>query len=58
MAILKSTLVNGDLTVTGSLNVQGELTYVGVNNLRVKDKQIELNTNGEGSAALTGADEV
>ena len=54
MAILKSTLVNGDLTVTGSLNVQGDLTYVGVNNLRVKDKQIELNTDGEGSAIASG----
>lgn len=54
MAILKSTLVNGDLTVTGSLNVQGDLTYVGVNNLRVKDKQIELNTNGEGAAIVSG----
>ena len=55
MAILKSTLVNGDLTVTGSLNVQGDLTYIGVENLRVKDKQIELNANDSGSAALTGA---
>lgn len=54
MAILKSTLVNGDLTVTGSLNVQGNLTYVGVDNLRVKDKQIELNTDAEGTAASTG----
>lgn len=54
MAILKSTLVNGDLTVTGSLNVQGNLTYVGVENLRVKDKQIELNTDNEGSAIGSG----
>ena len=54
MAILKSTLVNGDLTVTGSLNVQGNLTYVGVENLRVKDKQIELNTDAEGTAASAG----
>lgn len=57
MAILKSTLVNGDLTVTGSLNVQGDLTYVGVNNLRVKDHQIELNSNDGGSASLAGADQ-
>ena len=56
MAILKSTLVNGDLTVTGSLNVQGELTYIGVENLRVKDKQIELNTDGKGSAIVSGQD--
>ena len=54
MAILKSTLVNGDLTVTGSLNVQGDLTYIGVENLRVKDKQIELNTDGKGSAIASG----
>lgn len=57
MAILKSTVVNGDLTVTGSLNVQGDLTYVGVKNLRVKDHQIELNANDEGSASLAGANE-
>ena len=56
MAILKSTLVNGDLTVTGSLNVQGDLTYIGVENLRVKDKQIELNTDGKGSAIVSGQD--
>ena len=56
MAILKSTLVNGDLTVTGSLNVQGDLTYIGVENLRVKDKQIELNTDGKGAAILSGQD--
>lgn len=55
MAILKSTQIKGDLTVSGSLNVQGDLTYVGVENLRVKDKQIELNANDSGSAALTGA---
>ena len=56
MAILKSTLVNGDLTVTGSLNVQGDLTYIGVENLRVKDKQIELNTDGKGAAIVSGQD--
>lgn len=55
MAILKSTQIKGDLTVTGSLNVQGNLTYVGVENLRVKDKQIELNTDAEGTAASAGA---
>lgn len=57
MATLRSTLVNGDLTVTGSLNVQGDLTYIGVENLRVKDKQIELNTNNEGSAIAGTANE-
>lgn len=57
MAILKSTQIKGDLTVTGSLNVQGDLTYVGVENLRVKDHQIELNTNASGAAALAGADQ-
>lgn len=56
MAILKSTQIKGDLTVTGSLNVQGNLTYVGVENLRVKDHQIELNANDKGSASLAGAD--
>lgn len=56
MAILKSTQINGDLTVTGSLNVQGDLTYVGVNNLRVKDHQIELNTNESGSSVVGTAD--
>lgn len=57
MAILKSTQIKGDLTVTGSLNVQGNLTYVGVENLRVKDHQIELNANDSGSASLAGADQ-
>ena len=57
MAILKSTQVKGDLSVTGNLNVQGDLTYVGVNNLRVKDHQIELNATDSGSASLAGADE-
>ena len=57
MAILKSTQIKGDLTVTGSLNVQGNLTYVGVENLRVKDHQIELNANDKGSASLAGADQ-
>lgn len=57
MAILKSTQIKGDLTVTGSLNVQGNLTYVGVENLRVKDHQIELNSNDKGSASLAGADQ-
>ena len=55
MAILKSTQIRGDLSVTGSLNVQGNLTYVGVENLRVKDHQIELNANDKGSAASAGA---
>ena len=57
MAILKSTQIKGDLSVTGSLNVQGNLTYVGVEDLRVKDKQIELNTDDKGSAVLAGADQ-
>ena len=60
MAILKGTQINGNLsvkqnlTVDGNLNVQGDLTYVGVKNLRVKDHQIELNTDDSGSAVLTG----
>ena len=57
MAILKSTQIKGDLSVTGSLNVQGNLTYVGVENLRVKDHQIELNANDKGSASLADADQ-
>ena len=57
MAILKSTQIKGDLSVTGSLNVQGNLTYVGVENLRVKDKQIELNADDSGSAIVGTADE-
>ena len=57
MAIWKSTQIKGDLSVTGSLNVQGNLTYVGVENLRVKDHQIELNANDKGSASLAGADQ-
>ena len=52
MAILKSTQIKGDLSVTGSLNVQGNLTYVGVENLRVKDHQIELNADESGSAIV------
>lgn len=56
MAILKSTQIKGDLSVTGSLNVQGNLTYVGVENLRVKDKQIELNTDDKGLVVASGQD--
>ena len=46
--------VNGTTTVNGDLKVTGDVVYTGTDNLRVKDKNIELNVvnaDGTGSAA-------
>lgn len=46
--------VNGTTTVNGDLKVTGDVIYTGTENLRVKDKNIELNVanaDGTGSAA-------
>lgn len=43
------------LTVNGNLTVTGDVVYTGTENLRVKDKNIELNVDETGSAAGTRA---
>lgn len=50
--------VDGTTTVNGDLKVTGDVVYTGTDNLRVKDKNIELNVDGTGSAASdrAGAD--
>lgn len=50
--------VDGTTTVNGDLKVTGDVIYTGTENLRVKDKNIELNVanaDGTGSAASTRA---
>lgn len=42
MAILKNTLVDGDLHVSGSLYVSGNIVQTAVEDLQIKDKHIEL----------------
>ena len=42
--------VAGDAYVSGNLQVMGDLTYVGVKDLRVKDHTIEINADESGSA--------
>lgn len=42
--------VSGSAQVDGDLKVLGDLTYVGVQDLRVKDHQIELNVDDQGDA--------
>lgn len=43
--------VKSDGVIDGDLEVKGTLSYVGTEDLRVKDKHIELNVTKEGSAA-------
>lgn len=43
--------VDGTTTVNGDLKVTGDVIYTGTQNLRVKDKNIELNVDDTGSAA-------
>ena len=47
--------VDGTTTVNGDLKVTGDVIYTGTENLRVKDKNIELNVDDTGSAASTRA---
>lgn len=50
--------VEGTTTVNGDLKVSGDVVYTGTQNLRVKDKNIELNVDDKGNAASdrAGAD--
>lgn len=50
---VKSLNVSGSAVVGGDLKVMGDLTYVGVKDLRVKDKTIELNADDSGSAVAS-----
>lgn len=47
---VKSLLVSGNAQVNGNLKVLGDLEYIGVQDLRVKDHQIEINVDESGSA--------
>lgn len=54
--VIGSTEATHSLTVNGDLKVTGDVVYTGTENLRVKDKNIELNVDDTGSAASTRAD--
>lgn len=47
--------VDGTTTVNGDLKVTGDVVYTGTQNLRVKDKNIDLNVDDKGNAASTRA---
>lgn len=47
--------VDGTTTVNGDLKVTGDVVYTGTQNLRVKDRNIELNVDDKGNAASTRA---
>lgn len=47
---VKSLHVSGNAQIDGDLKVLGDLTYVGVQDLRVKDHIIEVNSDESGSA--------
>lgn len=53
--VIGSTAATHSLTVNGDLKVTGDVVYTGTENLRVKDKNIELNVDDTGSAASTRA---
>lgn len=53
--VIGSTEATHSLTVNGDLKVTGDVVYTGTENLRVKDKNIELNVDDTGSAASTRA---
>lgn len=54
--VIGSTEAKHSLTVNGDLKVTGDVVYTGTENLRVKDKNIDLNVDGAGNAASTRAD--
>lgn len=53
--VIGSTAATHSLTVNGDLKVTGDVVYTGTENLRVKDKNIDLNVDDTGSAASTRA---
>lgn len=53
--VIGSTAATHSLTVNGDLKVTGDVVYTGTENLRVKDKNIDLNVDDKGSAASTRA---
>lgn len=54
--VIGSSAATHSLTVNGDLKVTGDVVYTGTENLRVKDKNIDLNVDDKGSAASTRAD--
>lgn len=54
--VIGSTEATHSLTVNGDLKVTGDVVYTGAENLRVKDKNIELNVDDKGNAASSRAD--
>lgn len=54
--VIGSTEATHSLTVNGDLKVTGDVVYTGTENLRVKDKNIDLNVDDKGNAASTRAD--
>ena len=54
--VIGSTEATHSLTVNGDLKVTGDVVYTGTENLRVKDKNIDLNVDDAGNAASTRAD--
>lgn len=53
--VIGSTEATHSLTVNGDLKVTGDVVYTGAENLRVKDKNIDLNVDDKGNAASTRA---
>ena len=53
--VIGSTEATHSLTVNGDLKVTGDVVYTGTENLRVKDKNIDLNVDDKGNAAGTRA---
>ena len=54
--VIGSTEATHSLTVNGNLKVTGDVVYTDTANLRVKDKNIELNVKEDGTAAGSRAD--
>lgn len=54
--VIGSTAATHSLTVNGDLKVTGDVVYTGTENLRVKDKNIDLNVDDKGNAASNKAD--